>query len=896
MAENINNEDNFTGFKYLMDAKTSRQYAIEFVLDKEGYSQPKRPLYAFNADTGKQETLKPGETIYAFDDEYLSAENGLVTGEAYKITTSVDEKGQMTYDMPIATVSYRRFKDHDLAGQQRIKYDMIPESKQALVDPDFDGTDLAGFPTNFEAPGSVEFFPPHQKGGQASIARQAVKDLIATGKIVPATPRLTDDFNKTATPLRPVVVKKPEQRKVFTTPEIKIEQALAAFGLDLTAEARNNRLDPVVGRDDEIDDALDIIGRRKQASLCFTGEAGVGKSAMFAGIAQRIVNDEENLPADLKGARVIQLDLQAMNAGSMYRGQFEEKLKPLIEGLKERDGILKGRKIILAIDEIHSQLTAGKAEGGSDAGNMMKPFLASKGISALGTTTDAEYVKYIEKDPALASRFEKLRLGPPNDEATLTILKKLAPLILEHHRLWEDPSEEGQKAFEDELRYLVTMTNRYAPQESQPRKAEKALDMAASRAKRHHRKLFNREDTIYAVARMSHLTPEFLSQDDAQRFIDLKTELPKEVMGQPGISRIPQGLIGAHSGLANPKQPQGCFVLMGPTGTGKTETCKGLARQLFGDEKAIIRLDMSEYSEKHTVSRLIGAPPGYVGFDDAEPALTERVRQRPYSILLLDEIEKAHPDVFNVLLPILEDGKMTDSKGKTVLFNNVIIVMTTNLGALKVQNLLDKKGSSVSFGTTAARSPEELQKEMEKIYAEAVKQANGGPFRPEMINRIKALGGFIPFRPLDEKVIAMIASREIDQINQRLGAADGTDLPGATLEISEAAMKQICKEGYNPAMGARPLQTVVREKVINPFAEWIMLHKAEVRDFVAKQGPAKLVITSLDVDKAGDPTVTPKLVKAAAPAVVNDNDPAAAAAKKTRAPARKKAGAKPAQP
>ncbi len=867
MAETRNPNEEFTGFRYLMDAETQRQYAVEFVLNADGESMPKLPVYVFNG-----EKLKPGETIYALDDEQQTSAKGAITTEAWKIiATEVDDKGQQHYDLPVTSVTYT-VTQSTVGAVKRNTLDMNAESRAAILK---DG--LTGFPTRFYATPENTFLPPNHKGGKADVARREIAKIIAARD-------LKEDFNNP--PKKKRVPKGPPK-----IPDIKIEETIRLYCQDLSLEAKSGRLDPVIGRNAEIDQSLKILSRRKQSSLCYTGDAGVGKSAMFYGVAQSIEEgktmvDGKPLPASLKDARVILLDLQSMNAGSRYRGDFEEKIKPLIEGLAEREGILKcreivngrevirERKIILAIDEIHSQLTAGAAEGGTNAGNMMKPFLTSKGISTMGTTTKTEYAKHIEKDPALASRFEQMNLESPDPESTLEILKGLWPLTREHNNLTKDMSNE-------DFQYIVTMTNRYAPAESQPRKGEKAMNMAASSAEFGGRTVINREDIIAAVAQMSKLSPEFLSQSDAQRFLELKTELPKEVIGQPGLSKIPRGLIGARSGLANPKQPWGCFVLQGPTGTGKTETCKALARHLFGDEKAIIRLDMSEYAEKHTVSRLIGAPPGYVGFDDAEPALTERIRQRPYSILLLDEIEKAHPDVFNVLLPVLEDGKMTDSHGKTVLFNNVIIVMTTNLGATKVQKLIESNGKSGLFDTDT-QTPEKLQEEMAAIYAEAAKQANGGPFRPEMINRINALGGFITFVPLAEEVIAKIAVREISQINDRLGKTDGSDLPGATLEITPEIMKQICKEGYNPAMGARPLQTVVREKIINPFAEWIMLHKDEVRDFISKEGPTKIVISSLGVDEAGDPAVTPVLVKAA-----NDNQPVkkkASAKKKLAAP------------
>ena len=873
MADEYNEDPNknFTGFRYLMDAKTQKQYAVEFV---KGEAKP--PLHIFNPDK-PGEALAVGETVYALDDEQEVGKedgNSFINTVVYKITSTLDDKGQQQYSVRSFPVTYDATSVYGEGADRRAVLELAIESRQPETD---------GIPLRFEIPTTgASSLPGHHAGGKAKLARTEIAKLIAQ--------RPKRDFNARPRGGAP--------KKQMTVSEDAIYAALNQFGKNLTVEARTGRLDPVVGRSEETKQALKVLTRRKQASLCFTGEAGVGKSAMFAGVAQYLVDHEDDLPENLKGALVIELDLQAMNAGAMYRGDFEKKIKPIVDGLKEREGWLKvkeivngrevlvERKVILAIDEIHSQLTAGKAEGGTDAGNIMKPFLVAKGIGVMGTTTLTEYRKYIEKDPALASRFEQVTLDQPNADETLEILKTLWPLVRDHNYLTEDQTPEGRKAFEEQMRYIVTMTNRYAPQESQPRKAEKALNMAASSAEFEHRNMISKEDIINAVSQMSKLAPEFLSQSDAQRFIDLKTELPKEVMGQPGIAKIPKGLIGARAGLAKPEQPWGCFVLQGPTGTGKTETCKVLARKLFGSEDAIIRLDMSEYGDKFSVTRLIGAPPGYVGFEDAEPALTERVRQKPFSILLLDEIEKAHPDVFNTLLPILEHGKMTDSHGKEVLFNNVIVVMTTNAGADRVQKLLENNGGGkISFGSDATMTPEILEEKLAKIYGDAAKVENKGPFRPEMINRINALGGFITFRPLTEEVISKIADREISHISGRLAAADGANVPGASLEVSDEIMKQLCKEGYDPAMGARPLQTVVREKIVNPFAEWILLNGDKVQDFVAKNGPASIVIDSLEVNEAGEFVSEPKLKPKAA--AVNDNNP------KVSEPLRKKAGLQP---
>lgn len=895
------NENGYHGYRFLVDAKNSRQYAVRY-----DSGRPTNPIHVF-ADDPREESFKPNETIFALDDENIVEEKSgktRISTVAYQLKTNANAQvagpGAFKQVGVEFDVSFRA----DTAGKHSIVYKLTAESRQELENQGF----APGFPQEFseklnpndtglkkDPTGNVVgmsknlltnlSFPPHHDGG-AQIARYNIETTPDTTVLMPRqddvvdnrptaakpanqngssnTPRPKQEFNNRNLP---VVAEK------MKIPDSAIEAVIRQYCDDLTDKAERGRLDPVVGRDEETKDSIKILSRRKQASLCYTGEAGVGKTAMFSAVAQYISDDEE-VPDSLRGARVLQLDLQAMNAGAKFRGQFEEKLKPLIDGLKEREGMLKGRKIILAIDEIHSQLTAGKAEGGSDAGNMMKPFLTSKGISVMGTTTAEEYRKHIEKDGALASRFEQKVLGEPDQESTLTILKKLWPLIRDHHNLAEDLADE-------DFEYIVNMTNRYAPNESQPRKGEKALDMAAASAKFRNANVIEKEDMIAAVAQMSKLTSDFLNQSDHERFLEMEKELPNQVLGQPGIQKVVDGLIGARSGLNDPNQPWGCFVLQGPTGTGKTELCKALSRYLFGTEDALIQENMAEYSEKHSVSRLIGAPPGYVGFDSAEPALTERIRQRPYSILLLDEIEKAHPDVFNVLLPVLNDGKMTDNQGKTVLFNNVIVVMTSNLGAKEAMSAIENGGNSLALGgSSVEKTPAEQEAQLSAIYA----RARGQFFRPEMVNRIEELGGFVTFIPLSHQVIDNLVEREVGKVSKRISDPTGAGFKGVKLEISEEVRQQLAKEGYKPDMGARPLRKVIREKVANPLGKWLMGNKAELAKFAAENGGAKLVIKSIGADFKPEmaPVQEPALV--AAPAANDD------AKKPARKPRKKSAG------
>jgi len=854
----MSNESSYHGYRYLVDVKTTRQYAIQY-----NNGRPSA-VYAYSGAEARQDSLVANETIIAYDDdqdvEDRGSEGRFLNTLAYKIDIGSNGKPVGLKSQPVS-FKMTAVADTKQPGFAKVTYTMTEESMKELKASGFDTTKMTSSFFHIGKVTSKSFFVPPKHEGGAYVARSFLEtpDLGGNDNYDTGRKDSSLDNQKGAIVPRPSNPRKNFNQKVNTSkkykiPDRTIEAVIKEYCHDYTEDAVNGTLDPIIGRSDEVDKALKVLTRRKQSSLCFTGDAGVGKTAMFSAVAQRLA-DDETLPESLSNSRVLELDLQAMNAGAKYRGQFEERLKPLIDGLKERGGVLGGRKIILAIDEIHSQLTAGKAEGGTDSGNMMKPFLTAKGISVMGTTTDAEYKKHIEKDSALASRFERFRLEPPDTKHTVQIIKKLWPLTKEHNSIAHDLSDE-------DFSYIVTMTNRYALQEAQPRKAEKVMNMAAASAEFNSRDQISREDIIAAVSQMSNLPADFLGQSDNERFLNLGKELSNKVLGQPGLQRIVDGLIGSRSGLTDEKQPWGCFVLQGPTGTGKTFTGQVLAEYLFGDPDAMVRLDMSEYSEKHSVSRLIGAPPGYVGFDSAEPALTEQIRKKPYCILFLDEIEKAHPDVFNTLLPILNDGKMTDNQGKTVLFNNVIVMMSSNAGAEKAMSLLSG-GDNMGFGGDVVdKDPEDMEKVLSKLYGEAMQQKNGGPFAPEMINRIEELGGFITFLPLDKKgAVATLTVREIDKVNVRLNSQAGANLKNITLVVSDDVKTELSELGYNPAMGARPLRKVVREKIANPFAKWLMSNRPMVEAFIAKNGKSELLIDSLEGFEPKLQAVTP----------VNDN-------------------------
>lgn len=868
---NEDNDNGYHGNRFLLDASNSRQYVVRY---DNGKVAP--PLQAYSGN-GTDGGFKASERVFAFDDEVqIKVQPGgkaTASTVAYQITT--DDTGkprnlkqigvefdiQFTIGNASAEVRYVLTADSEKKLEDAGFEDNFPKSFKSSLDPNDPGIIRSGVSPSV-SPALVQQlpFPPHHDG-EAFIARMNADKQGNNTK---------GEFNKNSNPAIPEPPKNPK------ITDAQLEQALREYTDDLSEKAKNGKLDPVVGRDQEVKDTLRVLSRRQQGNIAFTGDAGVGKTAMFRGVAQAINDGNENVPDSLKNSRVLQLDIQKMLAGAKFKGQFEERLKPVIDGLQEREGWFKGKKIIIAIDEIHNQLGAGKnGDDAGSAGNMMKPFLVSRGISVMGTTTGEEYRNFIEKDNALARRFQQKVLAPPNREDTLYIVSKLWPGIKAHHGISTDLSKE-------DLSYIVDMTNRYAPAIAQPSKAETALDDAAAAAKQRHSDVIERQDIVAAVSQMSKLSVDFLSQNDADRFLKMEKDLPNEVLGQPGIQRVVDGLIGSRSGLADPNQPWASFVFQGPTGTGKTELAKALSRYLFGTEEAMIQLNMGEFSEKHTVSRLIGAPPGYVGFNDAEPALTERIRQRPYSILLLDEIEKAHPDVFNVLLPILNDGKMTDNRGKTVLFNNVIVVMSTNLGAKEAMAYLNGAGTGeigIDSATSGLHSsPEEQEQALGAIYARARK----GFFRPEMVNRIEELGGFITFIPLAAEVIDKLVHREVDKVNKRLSDPTGAvalnpSLKDVTVEVGADAKVQLSAEGYKPDMGARPLRKVVREKIANPLGKWLMANKDKIAEFVKENGKSKIVIDKLPSKEV---PFEPKLVAVAPEAVTVSNDNAAAPAAK----------------
>ncbi len=622
---------------------------------------------------------------------------------------------------------------------------------------------------------------------------------------------------------------------------------LDKYGQDLTARARNHAIDPVIGRSEEIERVIQILCRRSKNNPCLIGEPGVGKTAIAEGLALKIAEGE--VPELLRDKRIVALDLTGMVAGTKYRGDFEERIKGCI------DEVVKSEDVILFIDEVHNLIGTGSAEGAVDAANILKPSLARGELQVIGATTIAEYRKYVEKDAALERRFQPVKVGEPSEEEAVLILKGLRDKYEAHHKV---------KITDEAIETAVKMSARYISDRFLPDKAIDLIDEAASRvrlraytvppeikaledqiktvneekaaavnaqdfeaaAKLRDKEKRLRSDltasktnwkeesahsggevTAVEVAQIvsgwTGIPTTELTKEESRRLLDMETELHKRIVGQDAaVTAVAKAIRRGRSGLKDPKRPLGSFIFLGPTGVGKTELCKALGAAMFGDENAVIRFDMSEFMEKHNASRLVGSPPGYVGYEEGGQ-LTEKVRRKPYSVVLFDEIEKAHPDVFNMLLQILDDGILTDSQGRKVDFKNTIIIMTSNLGAKLIA------GENKAIGFAGADAQAQTDAKIHDAVMGELKKA----FRPEFLNRVDEI---IVFHQLTKPQIHEIAEKLLEQTKERLRGME------IEMTFRDDVIDMVADAGFDPVYGARPLKRAIQTKLEDPLSEAVL--------------------------------------------------------------------------
>ena len=568
--------------------------------------------------------------------------------------------------------------------------------------------------------------------------------------------------------------------------------ALTKYGRDLTAQAKNGELDPVIGRQIEIDRVIQILSRRKKNNPILIGEPGVGKSAIVEGLALRIVAQE--IPA-LEGKRIISLDIASMVAGTTYRGQFEERIKTVIKELNDHP------EIILFIDEIHTLMGAGNAQGSLDAANILKPALARGEVQCIGATTINEYRNSIEKDGALERRFQKVTVQPTSNDETYTILTRLSDTYGKFHHV---------QYTQEALRACVNLTDRYITDRQFPDKAIDAMDEVGAcvgerQEAKGERQEITEADVARVVSQMSGVPVQRVAQAEGEQLRQMATILSQRVIGQnEAVHKVVKAIQRSRMGLRDPRKPIGTFFLLGPTGVGKTHLAQCLAEEMFGSRNAIIRFDMSEYMEKHTVSLLVGAPPGYIAHEDGGK-LTEAVRRKPYSIVLFDEIEKAHPDIFNVLLQVMDEGRLTDRQGHIVDFKNTIIILTSNVGTRQ----LSEFGAGIGFGADTLDD-----KASERMLTKALQRT----FPPEFVNR---LDDIIVFHPLNDEALAQILWLELRPLQARLEAM------GYHLELSEETRNEILRLARDKQFGARPLKRAIQTLIEDPLTDKMLAGEIE---------------------------------------------------------------------
>ncbi|MBP2071934.1 ATP-dependent Clp protease ATP-binding subunit [Thermoanaerobacterium butyriciformans] len=787
---------------------------------------------------------------------------GRFSEKAQKVLYQAQEEARSLYHNYVGTehILLGLIKEEDGIASRVLKnlgvtYDDIREKVETLIGMGNVPGDVVGYTPRAKRVLELSFAEARRFNTNYIGTEHILLGLIREGEgvAVRILMELGVDFNRVREEIVKMVSEEPsgaankaQRAKNTNTPNLN------QFGRDLTELAREGKLDPVIGREKEIERVIQILSRRTKNNPCLIGEPGVGKTAIAEGLAEAI--ESGTIPEILKGKRVVTLDMASMVAGTKYRGEFEDRLKNVL------NEVIKAGNVILFIDELHTIIGAGAAEGAIDASNILKPALARGEIQVIGATTIDEYRKYIEKDPALERRFQPIMVEEPSVEETIEILKGLRDKYEAHHRV---------KITDEAIEAAAKLSHRYITDRYLPDKAIDLIDEAASRVRlktvtappeikelEDKLNMLNKdkeeairtqeyekaakirdeeqkikeqlenlkskwqqnslvkdksvgaEEISQIVSLWTGIPTQKLAQEESERLLHLEEILHKRVIGQDeAVDAVARAIRRARVGLKDPRRPIGSFIFLGPTGVGKTELSKALAEAMFGDESAIVRIDMSEYMEKFSVSRLIGSPPGYVGYEEGGE-LTEKIRRKPYSVILFDEIEKAHPDVFNILLQILDDGRLTDSKGRTVDFKNTLIIMTSNVGAQLI-----KKQTTLGFMPEGEENKASYEKMKENILDELKKS-----FRPEFLNRIDDI---IVFRQLTQDDIRKITDLMIADLNKRLKDNN------ISLEFTDDAKEELLKEGYDVTYGARPLRRAIQKVVESELSELML--KGEVK-------------------------------------------------------------------
>lgn len=823
----------------IFDSLFGRKDSFSNILGNKRFFQPERiNIFDYFTDQAKEVVYESVEKAREFKSKYVNTEHLLL--------------GLLEEEVGNKLISELKIKPEDLKSY--LEQNIIEGTNDEDREPDFSSRAKKVL--------ELAFYKAREAGLNYVGPEHILLGLVLEGEGIAAQVLAKYDV----TPQR---IQNLLKRTIGDKKETKVKSktpTLDQYSTDLTEQAQNGKLDPVIGRADEISRVIQVLSRRTKNNPVLIGEPGVGKTAIVEGLAQRIVSG--NIPETLANKRVIALDLSSMLAGTKYRGEFEKRIKKILKEIKDAK-----KDIILFIDEIHTLVGAGAAEGAIDAANMLKPSLARGELQAIGATTIDEYRKYIEKDAALERRFQPIMVSEPSVDTTIEILRGLRDKYEAHHKV---------KISDEALVSAATLSDRYITDRFLPDKAVDLIDEAAAKLRlisvtapaklkelnqeisrlskeieaakniknRKRALILDRElkkkikekeklnlawqkskgitepivkssDVEEIVSLWTGIPVTQISEEESEKLLKLEERLHKRIVGQhEAVKAVASAIRRGRAGLSVPTRPIGSFIFLGPTGVGKTELAKALAALLFGSEEAIIRLDMSEFMERHTVSKLIGSPPGYVGYEEGGQ-LTEKVRRKPYSVILLDEIEKAHPDVFNILLQILEDGRLTDAKGRTVDFKNTVLIATSNIGSHLVSGT---KGDVVGFS-----KKEEKEKSFEEIEGyEGIKKQLISElkkyFRPEFLNRIDEV---IVFHALTKKEIKQIVDLMLSQVQNLLRAQN------LELVISDQVKEKLVEEGFDPTFGARPLRRVIQKKIEDPLSLLLLAGKFKSGDKIS---------------------------------------------------------------